>query len=204
MEANQPNANQIDCKGFGRPSRQHCPAKWPDYPCYTRRRTCVNTDGVELFEPFGEIIGVGTHAINDFITGLKALIRGTNAESIRQDPQFYTELYSTLNSYVPQFTNRNPIEQHLEPLREAPIDSYLNRAQDSIESVRARWQQPNNPPRPYNFNQSRRASKRSRRRASKRSRRQSCKQSRRRASKRSRRQSCKRSRKRSRRSRKRS
>ena len=170
MEANQPNANQIDCKGFGRPSRQHCPAKWPDYPCYTGRRTCVNTDGVELFEPFGEIIGVGSHAINDFITGLKSLIRGTNAESIRQDPQFYTELYETLNSYVPQFTNRNPIEQHLEPLRRTPIDSYLNQAQDTIESTRARWQQPNNPQGSYNFNRSHRVKRHGRKQSRKQSR----------------------------------
>ena len=162
--------HQINCKGYGRPSRQHCPSKWPDYPCYTRRGTCASTDGVELFEPFGEIIGIGTHAINDFITRLKALVRNTDAESIRQDPSFYIELYDTLNSYVPRFVNRNPIEQRIESLRTNPLDSQMNTVYDKISDTLAPIVDSRNVHRHQNFNKSRKQ-RRSFRRAQRKSRR---------------------------------
>ena len=116
---------------IGKPDRYACANKWPDYPCYTNRRTCVNQEGIELVDPIGDIVITAAYGITDAYKMLSSWLSQEDVDTIENDQELQVRIFTTINGFA---GSAHILPGRLESVRSAPIDNYLHVAQAHINS----------------------------------------------------------------------
>jgi hypothetical protein len=112
----------------GIPDRVACAARWPEYPCYTRRKTCVSTDGIELFDPIDNFIQLCRGGIDSACTRIRSFLTKDDINTISQDPELQTYIYDSLSQYGPDsFLQNNHIVNKLQTPRKLNTDIYVEK-----------------------------------------------------------------------------
>ena len=121
----------------GRVDRVLCSQQWPEYPCYSDRKTCLSPDGVELVNPIADILQVcrgGIECVTDY---LKSYFTNKEIVMIEQDPELQLEVLNALQSHVipetKQLTNNSTIA-NIHSASSIPADTYMNKARQQLVS----------------------------------------------------------------------
>ena len=121
----------------GRVDRVLCSQQWPEYPCYSDRKTCLSPDGVELVNPIADILQVcrgGIECVTDY---LKSYFTNKEIVMIEQDPELQLEVLNALQSHVipetKQLTN-NSVVANIHSASSIPADTYINKAREQLVS----------------------------------------------------------------------
>ena len=87
----------MDCDDINQQiNRDKCYAQWPHFPCYDpNKKTCHSTDGVQLFDPVGDVMDVvmrSYRAAFDYVT--RTLGRNPPQDRRRSDRELADQFYA--------------------------------------------------------------------------------------------------------------
>jgi uncharacterized phage-associated protein len=150
------------CK-YGNADRITCANRWPEFPCKTPRGTCVNTEGIELFDPIADISKLFSQGVEYAINMFKKILTNDDINEIQHDPQLQLELYNAINSYgISNIdTNQKKLLTKLSIVGATPINTYKKIVYQTIQNRQNRFNSIKNS-RPKRSRSKRSRSKRSR------------------------------------------